>query len=142
MALPLFLCSSSSRVSAFTIPSQLARRFARLHFYCGACCAFLFRWAKAFIIATLFGSAAMQALNAACWSLYCELVYYLLYPLLRICFRKFSVAACLFVLVGFINCDYLLPMGHQLSLAVHYLFDVGRMPAGMVDRMPDCRTHR
>lgn len=45
----------------------------------------------AFAIARIFGAAAIGALDEVIWTLYCELIYYALYPLLRIGFRQFGL---------------------------------------------------
>ncbi len=51
----------------------------------------------AMALATALGAAASGALAAVIWSIYCELIYYALYPLLRVAFRKFGLGR---VLVG------------------------------------------
>jgi peptidoglycan/LPS O-acetylase OafA/YrhL len=51
----------------------------------------------ALALATALGAAAVGALAAVVWSIYCELIYYALYPLLRLAFRRFGVRRVLLV---------------------------------------------
>jgi len=46
-------------------------------------------------VSTALGAAATGALAAVIWSVYCELIYYALYPLLRLAFRKFGLGRVL-----------------------------------------------
>jgi peptidoglycan/LPS O-acetylase OafA/YrhL len=46
-------------------------------------------------LAQLVGGEAKAALLAVLWSVYCELIYYAVYPVLRIAFRRFGVARVL-----------------------------------------------
>ena len=46
----------------------------------------------AYALAKALGAAATGALEVVLWSIYCELIYYALYPLLRFAFRRFGLA--------------------------------------------------
>ncbi len=47
------------------------------------------------VLAQVLGSAAKAALGAVLWSVYCELIYYAVYPLLRVAFRRFGLGRVL-----------------------------------------------
>ncbi|HEY1427397.1 MAG TPA: acyltransferase [Caulobacteraceae bacterium] len=49
----------------------------------------------AVLIADLLGAPARAGLGAVIWSVYCELIYYAIYPLLRIGFRRFGIGGVL-----------------------------------------------
>lgn len=50
--------------------------------------------ATAVILAYFLGAAAQNALNAVIWTLYYEMIYYVLYPVLRILFGALTVSGC------------------------------------------------
>jgi peptidoglycan/LPS O-acetylase OafA/YrhL len=49
----------------------------------------------ALALANVLGPLESAALGAVIWSVYCELIYYALYPLLRVAFRRFGIARVL-----------------------------------------------
>jgi peptidoglycan/LPS O-acetylase OafA/YrhL len=54
----------------------------------------------AMTLARLAGEKAVGAVNTVIWTLFCELIYYALYPALRIGFRRFGALACTLIAFG------------------------------------------
>ncbi|HEY1750144.1 MAG TPA: acyltransferase [Caulobacteraceae bacterium] len=66
----------------------------------------------AMALATALGHRAEGALGAVLWSLYCELIYYALYPLLRIAFRRLGLANT--VLISLLVAGAMIVVGWRL----------------------------
>ncbi len=69
----------------FLIVSFLSRRLLRIAIPAAA----------AMILAYLLGTAAQGALNAVIWTLYYEMIYYAMYPVLRMLFATLTVSGCI-----------------------------------------------
>ena len=77
-------------ISGFCIHYSYARGalFRWAPFYARRGLRILIPFAAALLLSRLLGRAAQSALGAVIWSIYCELIYYLLYPILRIGFAS------------------------------------------------------
>jgi len=79
----------------------------------------------ALVLARALGAAATGALEVVLWSVYCELIYYALYPLLRVAFRRFGLRTVLIVSLALsasmIAVDWRAPFYWSFSPALTWL---------------------
>ena len=86
-------------ISGFCIHYPYARGapFRWAPFYARRGLRILIPFAAAMLVSRLLGPGAQSALGAVIWSIYCELIYYLLYPLLRMAFATIGLRPVLLV---------------------------------------------
>jgi peptidoglycan/LPS O-acetylase OafA/YrhL len=84
-------------VSGFCIHYRFAAGapFRTMPFLCRRAVRIAIPMIAAIAISRLYGKLAIEALDAVIWTLYCELIYYALYPALRLGFQKIGVTGCL-----------------------------------------------